>query len=72
VEFRIPIFWRFGGVLGVDAGRVWRKLSEFDLNNWATNAVIGLRLHMDTFIVRLDVGVSKETTGLYLNFGQVF
>ena len=71
-EFRIPIFWRFGGVVGIDAGKVWKKLSEFDLNNWATNGVVGLRLFMDTFVVRLDVGFSKETTGFYLNFGQVF
>jgi hypothetical protein len=37
-----------------------------------TNYVCGLRYYMDTFIVRLDVGLSDETTGLYLNFGHIF
>jgi len=27
---------------------------------------------MDTFVVRLDVGFGKETTGVYFNFGQIF
>jgi len=27
---------------------------------------------MDTCVVRLDVGMGKETTGFFLNFGQLF
>jgi hypothetical protein len=27
---------------------------------------------MDTFVVRADIGFGKETTGFYLNFGQLF
>ena len=72
IEFRFPIVWRFGGVAGMDAGKVWGDVSKTDLVRWATNPTIGLRLHMDTFVVRLDVGFGVETTGLYLNFGQIF
>lgn len=72
IEIRFPIFWRFGGIAGLDAGKVWNTMSEIDLSRWATNPVAGLRFYMDTFVVRADVGFGKETTGFYLNFGQVF
>lgn len=71
-EFRFPLYWRFGGVVGFDAGKVWNSPSELDLVRWATNPNIGLRFYMDTFVVRLDVGLGKETTGMYFNFGQIF
>lgn len=71
-ELRFPIVWRFGGIVGYDAGKVWHEPSEADLARWPTNSVVGLRFYMDTFVVRLDLGFGKETTGFYLNFGQLF
>ncbi|MCL5028345.1 MAG: BamA/TamA family outer membrane protein [Bacteroidetes bacterium] len=71
-ELRFPIFRRFGGTIGMDAGKVWNSISKIDLNNWASSPVAGLRFYMDTFVVRLDVGFGKETTGVYFNFGQIF
>ncbi len=71
-ELRFPIFWRFGGVVGLDFGKVWSALRGFDLHRWAVNPTAGLRFHMKTFVVRVDVGFGKETTGLYFNFGHVF
>jgi len=55
-----------------DAGKVWHAPGEIDPARWATNPVLGLRLYMDTCVVRLDVGMGKETTGFFLNFGQLF
>jgi outer membrane protein assembly factor BamA len=72
IELRFPIFWRIGGAAGFDAGKVWHDPGEIDFTRWATNPVLGLRLYMDTFVVRLDVGMGKETTGFFLNFGQLF
>ena len=72
VELRIPLFWRLRGVAAIDAGRVFHSLSEYSLSRWAVNPTVGLRLHMETFVVRLDVGLGKETTGFYLNFGHLF
>lgn len=72
LEIRYPIIWRFGGVIGLDAGKVWSGLDKMGLFNWAWNSVLGLRFYMDTFVVRLDVGFGNETTGFYLNFGQLF
>jgi endonuclease/exonuclease/phosphatase family metal-dependent hydrolase len=71
-ELRFPIYWRFGGVLGLDGGNVWSSLSKIGLTNWAMNPTAGLRFYFDTFIVRIDAGFGKETTGLYFNFGQIF
>jgi endonuclease/exonuclease/phosphatase family metal-dependent hydrolase len=71
-ELRLPIAGRLGGVLGWDAGKAWANPSSVDLRGWTANPTIGLRLSLRTFVVRCDVGFGKETTGLYLNFGQLF
>lgn len=70
-EIRLPIYWRFGAIVGVDAGKVWSAVRLIDLR-WRSNLVAGLRLYYDTFVVRGDVGFSSESTGIYLNFGQAF
>jgi outer membrane protein assembly factor BamA len=72
VEVRFPIYWRFGGVVGVDAGKVFSSPSLAGFHNWAVNSLVGLRFSMDTFVVRADLGFGKETTGFYLNFGHLF
>lgn len=71
-EVRFPLLWRFGGVAGFDAGKVWNSLLRTDLVRWETNAVTGLRFFMDTFVVRADVGFGSDATGFYLNFGHLF
>ena len=71
-ELRLPIFWRFGGIVGLDAGKVWNSINKMDIKNWPNNPVFGLRFYMDTYVIRLDVGLGKETTGFYFNFGQIF
>lgn len=72
LEYRVPLIWRFGGVIGIDAGRVWRSLNNISPVDWSVNYIGGVRFYMDTFVVRLDIGVSKETSGFYLNFGELF
>jgi outer membrane protein assembly factor BamA len=72
IEFRFRIIWRLGGLVGADGGRVWHRVREMGFSAWQTNVVAGLRFLMDTFVVRLDVGLGRETTGFYLNFGQLF
>lgn len=71
-EIRFPLTGRLGGVLGLDAGKVWGSPKKMDLERWASNPVAGLRLSMDTFVVRMDLGFGHETTGFYLNFGHLF
>lgn len=71
-EVRFPIYWRLGGVLGIDAARVFTSLTNVTPVDWAYSPVVGLRFYMDTFVVRADIGFGRETTGFYLNFGQLF
>jgi outer membrane protein assembly factor BamA len=72
IEIRFPFFWRFGGIIGIDAGKVWNSLYQFNFKNWPYNLAIGGRFYFDTFVVRADMGISKETTGIYLNFAHIF
>ncbi len=72
VELRFPIIWRFGGIAGYDVGRVFGDIGQLGFATWRGNPLAGLRFYFDTFVVRLDVGFGPETTGLYLNFGQLF
>ena len=72
VEFRFPIVWRLCGIVGGDAGQVWERASLMSFDRWLINGVAGLRLVMDTFVVRLDFGAGKESSGVYVNFGHVF
>jgi hypothetical protein len=71
-EVRYPIYKRLGGTVALDAGRVWASPRQMSLRNWMTNPAVGLRFYMDTFVLRVDVGLGKETTGLSFNFGQAF
>ena len=71
-EVRFPLFFRFGGIVGYDVGKVWRNLNEVDIPRWISSPVAGLRYYFDTFVVRFDVGFGKETTAFYINFGQLF
>ena len=71
-EFRFPIFWRFGAIAGIDIGKAKITPEQTGSEGWIINYVIGLRFHMDNFIVRGDFGIGEKTTGLYFNFGHIF
>jgi outer membrane protein assembly factor BamA len=72
IEYRFPIYWRFGGNVFLDAGNVWPSLGEIDWSRTAVDCGLGLRFYMPDFAVRVDVGLSREGTGLYFNFNHVF
>jgi outer membrane protein assembly factor BamA len=72
-ELRFPIWWRFGGIAGLDIGYGSNKdLYPEDAIDWIVNPVVGLRFFMDNFIVRADVGFYKGDIGFYLNFGHIY
>ena len=72
-ELRFPIWWRFGGIGGVDIGYGSNKdLYPENEIDWIINPVVGLRFFMDNFIVRADVGFYKNDIGFYLNFGHIY
>ncbi|MFZ1290350.1 MAG: BamA/TamA family outer membrane protein [Melioribacteraceae bacterium] len=65
-EIRFPIYKRFGGIVGLDAG------NSTSTPKWILNPLVGLRFNMDNFIVRFDVGFGNNNTGIYFNFGHLF
>lgn len=71
-ELRYPIFWRFGGIIGFDAGKVWHSIDRMDFAGWGLSPALGLRFYFDTFVVRLDAGFSREYTGFYFNVEHMF
>ena len=72
-ELRFPIWWRFGGIVGLDIGYGSNEeLYPEGTINWIVDPVIGLRFFMDNFIVRADVGFYQGDIGFYLNFGHIY
>lgn len=71
-ELRFPIYWRFGGIVGYDAGKVWNSPEKIDMKNWVYSSTVGLRCYFNTFIIRADFGFSRETMCMYLNFDHIF
>lgn len=80
IEYRFPLLWNtrlpMGAKLGMnvfaDIGTVWPSLSEIDFGKIAADVGAGLRIYLPDFVVRVDVGFSKEGMGLYFNFGHIF
>jgi outer membrane protein assembly factor BamA len=72
IEFRFPLYRRLGGLLAGDFGEVWHSIEDISLRGWKSNLTLGLRFYMDTYVVRIDIGFSEESTGLYFNFGHIF
>ena len=72
VEYRFPIWRSVGGNVFLDAGCVWPAWSEIDLTKSVFDAGWGLRYYLKDFIVRFDMGISREGMGVYFNFGHVF
>ncbi|MBQ6378025.1 MAG: BamA/TamA family outer membrane protein [Prevotella sp.] len=68
LEYRIHLFWKFGGALFCDAGNIW-TLRNYDeqpggqfklggiIKDLAVSYGLGLRLNFDYFILRFDLGM---------------
>lgn len=68
LEYRTILFWKFGGAVFIDAGNIWTlrnyeeqpggqfKLDEF-YKQIAASYGLGLRLNLDYFVLRLDLGM---------------
>lgn len=71
-EYRFPLWKKLGGNIFVEGGSVWPSIKEIDMNAFVGDIGWGLRYYLRDFLARLDMGFSKEGTGIYLNFGHVF
>jgi hypothetical protein len=75
LEYRFPIFWRLGGVVFAGAGDVAPELSRFRVDQVKPALGLGLRFMYDIVErvnVRIDFGVGKKSSGLYMTAYEAF
>jgi len=74
-EYRFQIWRRFGGVAFGSLGTVGPALNKVNFEKTKWNAGIGLRYMINTddrLNLRVDYAIGKETSGLYITFGEAF
>jgi outer membrane protein assembly complex protein YaeT len=77
-ELRFAIFKKFGGVIFLDLGNVYPKISDFDILDIRKTAGIGFRLHTPFVLVRLDWGFKLDRrpgetlSQIFFSIGQAF
>ena len=71
-EYRFPIWKKLGGNVFVDGGFIWPSWSKIRINKAVVDFGWGLRYYLQNFVVRFDMGFSKEWTRIYFNFGHIF
>ncbi|WP_338863807.1 BamA/TamA family outer membrane protein [Myxococcus stipitatus] len=74
VEYRAPLFWKFGGVVFASAATVARSLKDLDAKNIKPAGGLGLRFAPLSDVpvnIRLDVAYGNEPS-FYLNVGEAF
>lgn len=71
-EYRFPIWKKLGGNVFVDGGLIWPSWSKIKGNNAVVDSGWGLRYYLQNFVVRFDMGFSKEGTGIYFMFDHIF
>jgi outer membrane protein assembly factor BamA len=74
-EYRLHLWWRFGIVSFLGIGDVSNKLKYFKINEFKPSAGLGIRAMMnpqEKLNIRLDWGIGKQTSGLYITIGEAF
>lgn len=75
VEYRFPLFWRFGGVAFAGAGDVFGPHSVLSLSSLKYSIGTGLRFVVDPaerLNIRLDYGYGREGGYFYFVVGEAF
>jgi outer membrane protein assembly factor BamA len=72
LEYRFPVYRQLGAVVFKDMGRVYSHIKMISISDWHLTTGLGLRYILNNFVVRMDVGNSKEGTRVFFNFGHVF
>ena len=75
VEYRFPLFWRFGGVAFGGVGEVFNKPEELNANNLKYSVGAGLRFVVnpaERLNIRLDYGYGREGGHFYFIVAEAF
>ncbi len=77
-ELRFPIFKKLGGVVFLDLGNVYPKISDIDFFDIRKTAGFGFRLHTPFVLVRFDWGFKldrrpgENLSQIFFSIGQAF
>ena len=81
-ELRFPVWKDFGGVVFVDGGNVFRRVTEFDIAELRGSVGFGLRYKSPVGPIRVDLGFKmdrresrgrlEDRTALHFSLGQAF
>lgn len=75
VEWRVPLFWRIGGVLFAGAGKIQTSFSEFIFEDikWSLGFGVRIKLTKKTPVnFRFDMGFTPEGFQFYFNLLEAF
>jgi len=75
IEYRFPIWWRFGMVAFAGFGDVFRSYEDFTLSYLKYSYGLGVRLNLnrkENINIRLDYGFGLMSQGFYLSIGEAF
>lgn len=75
MEYRSPVWRRFGVVGFAGIGEVANKISRFERKNFKYSVGWGIRYlfsREEKINLRLDFGYGKGTSGVYINIGEAF
>ncbi len=74
-ELRQHVYWRFGITVFAATGEVWNRFEDFSMDNAKFAAGAGLRFDVnpgDTSNMRIDYGIGRHGSGLYITIGEAF
>jgi outer membrane protein assembly factor BamA len=74
-EYRLPVWWRFGAVGFMGAAQVADRIGRFSFDQFWVAGGVGVRFALnpeERINLRLDYGVGKNSSGLYITITEAF
>ena len=75
LEYRIPVWWRFGAVAFAGVAQVADKVSHWDLAEFRFAGGAGIRFVLNTeerIALRIDAGFGNNSSGVYFTVTEAF
>ena len=75
IEYRFPLWWRFGMVVFTGVGDVYHTPSDIKLNTLKYTTGAGIRLAINTkerLNVRFDYGFGRKSNAFYIMLTEAF
>jgi outer membrane protein assembly factor BamA len=75
LEYRLPVWWRFGLAAFAATGQVGESLGDLDFSNSRLSGGAGIRFAISQpsrLNARIDLGASADGAKLYLTFNEAF